>query len=177
MGKALNITFYLVITLAMLMAVAACAFSFAYPQKYGDLVRFYASANNLDPALVSSVINAESRYDPNAESSAGALGLMQLLPSTANWLAGVELSEEEIKEPNTNISLGCRYLAQLINQFSDLSCALAAYNAGPSKVSGWLSDPELSADGTTLQNIPFNETAKYVARVKNNLKVYQFLMK
>lgn len=177
MSKALNITFYIVLSLAMLLAIAVCVFSYVYPQKYGELVHFYAVQNNLNPALVSSVINVESHHNPNAESSAGALGLMQLLPATANWLAGRELTEEELKEPNLNLSLGCQYLAQLLTQFPNLECALAAYNAGPGNVSRWLADPEISPDGTTLQAVPFSETTKYVEKVKNNLKVYQFLMK
>ena len=145
-----------------------------YPMAYEAEIRANAAENSLDPALPAAVILAESSYVPDAVSEANAQGLMQLLPSTAEWVAGKcdeEYREGSLFEPNTNIQYGCWYLGYLIRRFKgNLTCAIAAYHAGQGTVDGWLANPEYTSDGQTLQTIPSNATVTYVKRV---LKYYE----
>jgi len=145
-----------------------------YPMAYEAELRANAAANGLDPALPAAVILAESSYMPEAVSGANAQGLMQLLPSTAEWVAGKfdeTYRDGSLFEPDTNIKYGCWYLGYLIHRFDgNLTCAIAAYHAGQGTVDGWLANPEYSPNGVTLQTIPSSATDTYVKRV---LKYYE----
>lgn len=115
---------------------------------YDDLIATEAGRHGLPPALVKAVIAAESNFDPQATSPKGALGLMQLMPSTAELL-GVD-DAFEVRE---NVRGGTRYLAAMLERYGDWSHALAAYNAGPKAVDRYQGIP------------PFEETREYVRRV------------
>ena len=145
-----------------------------YPMEYEALIRSNASENDLDPALPAAVILAESSYRPDAVSPVNAQGLMQLLPSTAEWVAekcDEAYQEGSLFDPNTNIQYGCWYLGYLIRRFNgNLTCAVAAYHAGQGTVDGWLANPEYSPDGAVLKLIPSDATDTYVKRV---LKYYE----
>ncbi len=145
-----------------------------YPMAYEAEIRACAASNGLDPALPAAVILAESSYIPEAVSEANAQGLMQLLPSTAEWVAGKldeTYREGSLFEPDTNIKYGCWYLGYLIRRFNgNLTCAIAAYHAGQGTVDGWLANPEYSPNGATLQTVPSSATDNYVKRV---LKYYE----
>ena len=145
-----------------------------YPMTYEAQIRLYARENGLDPAWPAAVILAESSYQPDAVSSANAQGLMQLMPATAEWIAGKfdeAYAEGCLFDPETNIRYGCWYLGYLYGRFhGDLTCATAAYHAGQGQVDAWLADPEYSDDGVTLARIPFDSTDTYVKRV---LKYYE----
>ena len=145
-----------------------------YPVEYEALIRTGAAENGVDPAYPAAVILAESSYQPEAVSQANAQGLMQLLPSTAQWIAekfGEEYVDGCLFDPEINIRYGCWYLGFLMRRFDgDMTCATAAYHAGQGKVDEWLSNPELSADGRTLEKIPSQATDTYVKRV---LKYYE----
>lgn len=149
----------------------------AYPLKYEELVYQYAEMYELPPSLVFAVIRTESSFDPNAESLAGAKGLMQLVDSTYEWvydrLIGDPRSADTIFEPEANVRCGCRLLQYLIKRFGNVETALAAYNAGSGKVTQWLKDPQYSDDGVTLKDIPYTETKNYVRRVVEAQKAYQ----
>lgn len=109
-----------------------------------------AAENGLDPALLKAVIEAESGWDVNARSNAGALGLMQLMPGTAAALGVVG----DVFDPERNVGAGARYLSQKLSEFGDVEVALAAYNAGSGAVRRY---------GNTVP--PFSETQEYVKRV------------
>ena len=145
-----------------------------YPMAYEAQIRLRASENGLDPAYPAAVILAESSYQPEAVSSANAQGLMQLLPDTADWIAGKfdeGYYEGCLFDPDTNIKYGCWYLGWLVRRFNgNLACATAAYHAGQGQVDKWLKNPEYSADGVTLSIIPSEKTDAYVKRV---LKYYE----
>jgi soluble lytic murein transglycosylase-like protein len=122
-----------------------------------DLIRHYAAIFNLDDSLVRAVIKVESDYDPNALSSKGAQGLMQLIPGTAR-----DMNVSDPFNPAQNICGGSRYLRLMLDQFGgNLEMALAAYNAGPSTVRRYGGVP------------PFDETRKYVKKVKKFYRHYQ----
>ena len=150
-----------------------------YPMEYEAEIRANAAENGLDPALPAAVILAESSYVPDAVSEANAQGLMQLLPSTAEWVAGKcdeVYREGSLFEPDTNIQYGCWYLGYLIRRFEgNLTCAIAAYHAGQGTVDGWLANPEYSPDGATLQTIPSAATDTYVKRVLKHYEKYKEL--
>ena len=177
MAKATKIIFYVIVVLALFLGAFVCLFNFLYPQKYKDLILEYSTQYELDPVLVASVINVESKYNTSALSSAGAVGLMQVKPSTATWIMDEDITQEQLTEPELNIKVGCLYLSQLLEQFNNLECALAGYNAGPNNVETWLIMEEYSTDGAKLISTPFEETNNYIAKVKSNMIIYAFLMK
>ncbi len=145
-----------------------------YPVEYADLIRLSAQENGLEPAYVAAVILAESSYRPEAVSSAGARGLMQIVPATGEWIAGKlgeTFSEDALFDPATNIRYGCWYLGFLMDRYGgDMRCASAAYHQGQGTVDAWLKDPRLSADGKTLDRIDSDVTQRYVDRI---LKYYE----
>lgn len=146
----------------------------SYPVEYEDLIRAYAAENDIPPAYVASVILAESSYRPEVVSYANAQGLMQILPSTGEWIAG-KFDEEYVEgclfDPETNIKYGCWYLGFLMNRYDgNMECSSSAYHAGQGTVDKWLKDPAISADGKTLDNIPSEATGTYVSRI---LKYYE----
>lgn len=137
-----------------------------------------------EPALVLAIIKQESAFDAKISSPAGALGLMQLMPTTARPLAkelGIKKLQEKklINDPGLNVRLGRLYLDKLISRFNgSYIMAVAAYNAGPSRVRDWVilyGDPRLPETDAIdwVENIPFNETRNYVQRVMENLQIYR----
>ena len=147
-----------------------------YPMEYTDLIARYAAENGLENAHVAAVILAESSYRPDAVSSVNAQGLMQLLPSTAEWIAG-KFDEQYVEgclfDPETNIKYGCWYLGYLMNRFDgDLTCTTAAYHSGQGTVDKWLQDPAYSSDGKTLSVIPGSNADTYVNRILEYYEKY-----
>lgn len=175
------------IAVAVIVAVGVAAYPWAYrtylkaahPLQYEELVTAYAAENDLPPSLVFAVIRTESHFQPDAVSSAGAKGLMQLMDGTYEWiqtkLPGESEPAERVFDPEVNIRCGTKLLALLIKEFGDTETALAAYNAGIGTVEGWLKDNRYSADGKTLVNIPIEETNTYVKRVLKAKAQYQAL--
>ena len=148
-----------------------------YPQAYQAEVAQAADIFSLDEALINAVIWTESKFDPEARSSADAMGLMQLTAETYEWITQKqpELHPRtgSIWTPENNILAGSALLRFLMDQYGSLEVALCAYNAGMGNVSDWLSDPDCSPDGVSLSVIPFPETESYVQQVKDALSTYQ----
>jgi soluble lytic murein transglycosylase len=139
-----------------------------YPLEYEQIVSAHARNYGLDPALLAAVIYAESRFDPDVESSAGAVGLMQLLPETAKGIAlrtgGDKFVESDLLDPEINVRYGSWYLDHLRARYDgDIYLALAAYHAGQGNVDEWL------AQGG---GIAFSETQDYVDEVERVRRVY-----
>ena len=149
---------------------------FLFPLKYKNEIQIYAKKYDLNPALIASVINAESSFNKHAKSSKGAVGLMQILPTTAEWIYSQlyidEFNKKILTNENYNIQMGCFYLSYLENKFTNLTCLLCAYNAGESVVTQWLNNSKYSDDKQTLKKIPYNETSNYVKKIQNYIKVY-----
>lgn len=148
----------------------------AYPLEYTDLVNKAAKEYNLQPALIYGVIHTESRFNPDAGSSVGAVGLMQIMPETFDWLqekrgeAG-KYTTEDLYTPSVNIDYGSYLLRYFLDYYGNEKCAVAAYNAG-FEVSNWLEDSNCSPDGMTLDVIPYPETSEYVVKVENAKQKY-----
>ncbi|GHU68661.1 hypothetical protein FACS1894184_11210 [Clostridia bacterium] len=147
-----------------------------HPFAYRDLVETTAASEGLDPALVAAVILNESSFDPKAESRLGARGLMQLMPGTAEWVAG-KLKEpydlDALYDPATNVRFGCWFLGYLTRKFGgDPVKITAGYHAGGGQVEAWLNNPDYTKDGE-LTVIPFGDTDRYVRKVMNAYEVYQ----
>ena len=150
-----------------------------YPVYYREYVEKYAEKNSLEPAVVLAVIKSESSFRPNVVSSAGAIGLMQIMPRTAGKIAehfGGEFSEDaDLYDPETNIMFGCALLRWMSDEFGDTDTVIAAYNAGWGNVKKWLEDEAYSTDGATLHTIPFKETENFVRRVNAATEKYREL--
>lgn len=150
---------------------------FSLPLQHEDIIRQQAADKHLDPALIAGVIYAESKFDPRT-SRAGAIGLMQLLPQTASYLAhrsgGTEFSPADLATPQVNIAYGSYYLRYLIDHYSgQVMPALAAYNAGITNVDRWLAQARGDGNEFTIGDIPFPETRAYVERVQNAQRDYR----
>lgn len=139
-----------------------------YPLHYSQYVRVHARENHLDPALLAAVIYQESKFRTDAESSSGAIGLMQLTPATARGIAirtgGSQFHTSDLYDAEINIRYGAWYLANLFHKYGSERLVLAAYNAGQGNVDRW------RASG---QSIQFPETRAYVKRVEHLQHVYR----
>lgn len=176
--KAVTILLIVLIVLMLIVVGGYLLIQARYPMEYRELIWTAAEKYDLDPYLVCAVIWTESRFDADSVSSAGAVGLMQLMPETAQWIAQKldgEVDPENLTDPQTNIELGCWYLSFLRERFHDRDEIAAAYNAGHNRVNQWLSDGELSQDGRELDDIPFEETRNYVERVNTAYDIYKML--
>ena len=172
--------------LLIAIALAVCyltveAVHLMYPKRYDDYVTKYAKEFGVEEELVFAVIKAESNFKSRAVSKRDAVGLMQILKPTGEWIAEMlgetEYTEQSLSDAKTNIRYGVYYLSYLLEMFGDEECAIAAYNAGHTNVKKWLSEKKFSKDGKTLRSIPFAETATYVERVRQNKEIYRFLYK
>lgn len=150
-----------------------------FPSRHGDIINKYCDEFDVSPHLVMALIKAESNFDEDAVSHAGAKGLMQLTDETFEHcmkVLGREPSAEDISNPDTNIYAGVWYLSYLLEKYDgDITKAVAAYNAGATNVDKWLQNPELSPDGKTLADIPFGETKRHCEKISRYYKIYEFL--
>lgn len=133
-------------------------------------IRQQAEAKRLDPALIAGVIYAESKF-VDQTSSAGALGLMQLMPDTARFIAersgGTAFTIEDLSTPKVNIAYGSWYLRYLLDHYDgDEVRALAAYNGGMGNVNSWIAEAQARGEQFSEADIPFAETREYVDRVR-----------
>jgi soluble lytic murein transglycosylase len=139
-----------------------------YPIKYTSDIATMAEKYNIDPYLLAGVARTESGFRPAAESGDGALGLMQLLPSTAEWVTTLDgwkgPKSPVLTDPADSLELGACYLAYLAHRFDNPTAMIAAYNAGPNKVASWVTKAG-GSDSFTSANIEFSETKEFVRRV------------
>ncbi|HYX89896.1 MAG TPA: lytic transglycosylase domain-containing protein [Gaiellaceae bacterium] len=139
-----------------------------YPLRYDAIVRGHARNYRLDPAFLAAVIYQESKFNAHARSSSGAVGLMQLLPATAEGIAvhtgGSRFRVSDLDDPEINVRYGAWYLRHLMDKYGDERTALAAYNAGQDNVDRW------RAEG---RGIAFAETRHYVKRVEHLATLYR----
>jgi soluble lytic murein transglycosylase len=147
------------------------------PLRHDDIIRQQARQKNLDPALIAAVIYEESRFRDQT-SHAGARGLMQITPETADAIAkhsgGVRFKQEDLADPQINISYGAYYLRLLIDHYGgNQTLAIAAYNAGSGNVDRWVAAAGGAEQFSTAEHIPFPETRAYVENVMQRRKDYR----
>jgi soluble lytic murein transglycosylase len=151
----------------------------AYPRPYSTTVEAAAAEFDVDPLLLWAVMREESRYDPEALSYVGARGLMQVMPSTQDWIAeqlGEEIPPGEAFTAETGIRMGAWFLRFLLDYFEDdLELAIAAYNGGAGSVDSWQDDPLVSNRDDFLRWIGFGETREYLSKVSLSYQVYRVL--
>jgi soluble lytic murein transglycosylase len=150
---------------------------FTLPLEYAAIIRQQAREKHLDPALVAAVIYAETRFDPRT-SPTGALGLMQIEPATAKFLAhksgGTSFTVADLGTPQVNIAYGSYYLRYLLNLYNgNVVMALAAYNAGETNVDHWVSRVHAAHERFNLADIPIAATRLYVREVLAKQKAYR----
>ncbi len=147
------------------------------PLAYSDVIREQAAEKHLDPALIAAVIYAETKFDPRP-SSAGAQGLMQILPQTAEFLArrsgALTFTVSDLATPSVNIAYGSYYLRYLLDHYNGREMlALAAYNGGETNVDRWVAQEQQQGRTLTIDEIPFPQTQAYVQRVLQAQRQYR----
>jgi len=146
------------------------------PLAYTSVIREQAREKHLSAALIAAVIYAETKFDART-SPTGALGLMQIEPATAQFLAqrsgGTDFKVSDLADPAVNIAYGSYYLRYLLDRYDhDETLALAAYNGGETNVDRWLAQAHAADVHFTVDSIPFSETRAYVRRVETAQKEY-----
>lgn len=137
------------------------------PLYYTKEIKEVSELHGIDPFILAAVARTESSWLSHAQSSVGAMGLMQVMPETGFYLAeerGLFLELEDLNDPKVSLDYGAYYLRKLYKQFKNWDTVFAAYNAGPTQVGNWLKDDDFSKGGT-LTYIPFEETRRYVEKV------------
>ena len=176
--------FALVLAFFVLFLFSACtgeAKQEGYPLTYEQEVEHWAATYGLDPYLVYAVIRTESGFDPAAESTAGARGLMQMTEDTFNWVKSKiapqeALTFEDLYDPETSIRFGCYFLSYCMEKYeADISTAAAAYHSGMGTVDSLLEDEKYTSDGVRLEHFPYNQMAHYVQKVNDSYNTYREL--
>lgn len=147
-----------------------------YQQSIVSVSRQY----NIKPDVLTAVIFVESRFDPRAKSSKGAVGLMQIMPGTGEWISNQleweHFQVDDLLDPEKNITMGSWYLSYLTDYFKgNQTAALAAYNAGHRYVRGWIDAKVWDGDLVKIERIPFSETKRYLFQINLVTKIYRYL--
>ena len=163
---------------ASIQSIPLAYWHILFPEPYWTIIKAESAKNNLDPYLVASLIRQESEFNPSVISYANAWGLMQLLPSNGKALAREEgmthFQTFQLLDPETNIRLGTRYLRQTLDKFGGVpEYALAAYNAGDSRVEDWQASGPYSGIDEFVESIPFTQTREYVQAILRNIEIYR----
>jgi soluble lytic murein transglycosylase len=172
MRRVLPLTALLAVIAGLVLYVQAAEpswyYRLRYPLSYEQIVRGHARNYDLEPALLAAVIYQESKFDAEARSDAGAVGLMQLQPETAKGIAlrtgGSKFRVDDLTNPEINVRYGSWYLRHLIDKYGDEELALAAFNAGQGNVDSWRRQGK---------GIAFAETRHYVDRVQELKAIYR----
>lgn len=151
-----------------------------YKIDYSEYVEKYSEEYQVDKYLIYAIIKAESNFNEDAISSKGAKGLMQLMQTTAEEIASkidLDLTEENILEPDININLGTKYISMLIQKYENIELSLTAYNAGSGNVDKWITNGVLKSDGSDIENVPYAETNNYVRKILRDYEIYKQIYK
>ena len=174
--KLLIVIIIAIFVIGIIIASKKLMIKILYKKDYSELVSKYAQEYEIEENLIYAIIKAESNFNPNAVSSQKAKGLMQLMDSTAKEIAnkiGIEITDKNIFEPETNINIGTKYIAALLEKYECIEVALAAYNAGSGNVDKWIANGTIKADGSDIEKIPYKETNMYVRKIMRDYKIYK----
>ncbi len=165
-----------VIVLVLSSVIYVIYFNVMYPLKYYEEIKTAGYIYGIEPAFIASVINEESSFNNLCVSRSGAIGLMQIMPQTAEWLAvrmGIEnYNVNQLYDAQFNINMGTFYLKYLFERFDDDYTTLCAYNAGEGTVRNWLKNNYYSINNVILKTTPYKETNKYARDVIKNIDRY-----
>lgn len=182
MYKSIRLLFKTAVALLIILLTVTAAVYVAYrlfPLKNIDVTEKYCNEYDVDIYAALSLIKAESNFNPEAVSHAGAYGIMQLTEDTFFYCAEnlqMKVDKYDIFDVDKNIRAGIWYFSTLLKKYSgNISCAAAAYNAGAANVDKWLADESCSPDGAELKNIPYGETERHVQKIKSYIKIYKLL--
>lgn len=159
-------------TILLLIGFRTSLLKLIYPKEYEELIEEYSSIYEVEENLIYSIIKTESNFNKNAKSNKDALGLMQIIESTAKEVAlknDIQIDytniTEELKNADINIQIGVIYICELIEMYECLELAVAAYNAGIGTVNNWIEKGIIKSDGSDIENIPYKETNNYVRKI------------
>lgn len=187
MKKGIKILMIMILILAIVGFLAIKVFKVqkvvlkkVYKTEYIEYVKKYATEYEVDPLMIFAIIKAESNFNRNVVSKSGAIGLMQLMDTTAEELCNqmdiFYVKKTSLYQPELNIQLGTKYFSNLMKEFNNnYLLALTAYNAGIGNVKKWIEQGVIQADGSDIENIPFKETNNYVRKIVRDYKIYQDL--
>ena len=160
---------------------ASATYKLAYPRYYVDEINKYASQTNINPYLVMALVREESYFNEHAKSPQNATGLMQLMPETAKYVVSNfnidTASLGSLEDVDTNLLLGCNYLAYLKERFNNEALMIAAYNGGEGAVLKLLKNNKSSDNDEFIENIPMAETRNYVKKVFRSYHMYKKIYK
>ncbi len=147
-----------------------------YPWPYQQVFLAAAGRYGLSPYLLAAVARSESRFDPSATSRRGAVGMMQVMPETGQYVThtGSRKALPALRQPGASVEIGARYLRELVAEFSSEAAAIAAYNGGQANVAQWIQQG-IWKPGEPLARIPYPETRDFVARVERACSWYAYL--
>ena len=178
--KIITFVFFAVLSVLIFLIGSYLFAKQSYPLKYSEYVELYSEQNNIPIELTYAVIRSESSFRPDATSSIGAKGLMQITDETLDWIRfrmgeKEDVSYDILYDPKENIKYGTYLLRLLIDEFNSTDTALCAYHAGWGNVKEWLENTSYSSDGMTVENIPFKDTDSYVKKVIHTMNIYKKL--
>lgn len=176
--KATKIVVVVVIILILIIILRNIILKINYPLKYIEYVEKYAEEYKIEKELIYAMIKTESNFNEGAISNKNAIGLMQIIESTAYEVAKEiekEITKEDIRNPETNIQLGTKYISNLIKRYKNIELAVVAYNAGIGNVDSWIEEGIIKENGENIENIPFKETNNYIRKIVRNYKIYKQL--
>lgn len=176
MKIAIKIIISIILITLLLTGINIIVKKILYKKDYSEYVKKYAQKYQIEEELIYAIIKAESNFNTKAISKSNAQGLMQLMYSTAEEVAkenNIELTKENILEPQINIEIGTIYISKLIKKYQSLEVALSAYNAGVGKVDKWIKEGVIKKDGSDIQNVPYKETNTYVRKILRDYKIYK----
>lgn len=169
----------ILVAIILIVIVAICInklmMKMIYKKDYSEYVIKYSHKYEVDENLIYALIKAESNFKADAVSNKNAQGLMQLMFATAEEVSnknGIELTEENILNPDININIGTKYISTLLEKYECVELAIAAYNAGIGNVDKWIEKGIVKSDGSDIENIPFKETNTYVRKIMRDYKIY-----
>ena len=154
-----------------------------YPQRFTEYVEYYAGKYGIDPMILYAFIRTESNFDPNADSDAGARGLMQITEVTFDWIKmkiapKESLTFDDLYDPETNIRFGSYFVSYCLDRYSGhLATAAAAYHSGVGTVDGLLGQEAYSTDGVTLDHYPYPQMRLYVKKITESYQHYSEIYK
>ena len=149
-----------------------------YPQRFTEYVEYYAGKYGIDPMILYAFIRTESNFDPNADSDAGARGLMQITEVTFDWIKmkiapKESLTFDDLYDPETNIRFGSYFVSYCLLRYDDhLATAAAAYHNGVGAVDALLKETQYSSDGITLDHYPYPQMRQYVKKITESYQRY-----